>query len=542
MKWTFQNISLAFLVLTMVFITGCGEEEEIVEDPLKIIWTMPPDDYHGMPEPLKIQFNHVVEASSMNGAVIISPSLGEIDQERSYWYDGYTYRIVFAKYPEPGVKYTIIVAISVKDIYGNPLPHPYTFSFTYRFGVEDTQPGSGDEDAPLDEDINIDFNYPIDMEACEHAFSISPSVDGGFDPHYRERGSGAELCFVPLEPLLPAIQYTVTIDTSAMASNGEFLSQLYTFTFITAGFRVEYTYPDHNDRSVSPYRDISVGFNYPIDIEACKNAFSISPAVEGKFSLGPYSWRDEDNTRLYFEPFEPLIPSTEYTIIIGEGAKASNGESLTEEYGFTFTTEKFMLEYIDPDDGERNIPPDEYISLEFNYPIDKEACMGAFNISPAVEGSFDIRSWQSDSNTDLYFIPSELLSPSTNYTITIGEGTKASNGESLAEPYTFTFTTEKFMVEDTDPDNGERDVSPSIWRIDITFNCSIDMEACREAFGLFPSVNGELYLQSPEELRFEPSESLLPSTEYTVTIDISARASNGESLAEPYVFSFTTEE
>jgi hypothetical protein len=84
MRWTFLNLSLAILALIASFIiTGCAEEEIVTESPLRVIWTMPSNGFDGMPESIRIQFNRIIEASTINNAITISPSLGKIDQRRS---------------------------------------------------------------------------------------------------------------------------------------------------------------------------------------------------------------------------------------------------------------------------------------------------------------------------------------------------------------------------------------------------------------------------------------------------------------------------
>ncbi|HIE13813.1 TPA: hypothetical protein EYP70_00925 [Candidatus Bathyarchaeota archaeon] len=336
MKWLFWALSLAiFVLISALIILSCAEE--FAEEPLEIIWTMPPNGYDGMPEPIKIQFNHIIEAATISNAITISPSLGELDRRSSSWIDGNTYLVAFAEPPEPGKKYTVTVSPLVKDRYGNSLSLPYTFSFTYRFGIEYTWPESGEKDTSPIRGIGITFSYPIDVEACRTAFSISPSVEGRFSPSYVYYiGRTTRLDFEPFKSLMPSTEYTVTINKNAKARNGEPLTEPYIFSFTTERFRVRDTFPEDGKKDVSlSVNYISITFNASLDMESCQSAFSISPPVKGKFNS---YYSIYYGVKLYFYPSEPLAPFTKYTVTINTSAKANNGESLAEPYTFSFTT------------------------------------------------------------------------------------------------------------------------------------------------------------------------------------------------------------
>ena len=75
------------------------------------------------------------------------------------------------------------------------------------------------------------------------------------------------------------------------------------------------------------------------------------------------------------------------------------------------------------------------INISFSEAMNKNSAQTAFSINPSVSGAF---SW--DGNT-MTFTPSSLLALSTAYTVTIGTGAKDLAGNSLASPYSFSFTT-----------------------------------------------------------------------------------------------------
>ncbi|WP_455392087.1 Ig-like domain-containing protein [[Eubacterium] cellulosolvens] len=75
---------------------------------------------------------------------------------------------------------------------------------------------------------------------------------------------------------------------------------------------------------------ISVIFNEPMDQVSTENAFSISPNVKGQFS-----WKDN---KLMFAPDEYLDYNTTYEVEISKNAKDIEGNSLSGEIKWSFTT------------------------------------------------------------------------------------------------------------------------------------------------------------------------------------------------------------
>ncbi|MFQ5656388.1 MAG: Ig-like domain-containing protein [Candidatus Methylomirabilales bacterium] len=77
---------------------------------------------------------------------------------------------------------------------------------------------------------------------------------------------------------------------------------------------------------------IKVFFNRPTDPEVVEGAFEITPHVPGTFE-----WSTAD--RLVFTPTEPLLPDTEYTVLL-ESARGSRGgeEYILPGESWSFTT------------------------------------------------------------------------------------------------------------------------------------------------------------------------------------------------------------
>jgi len=90
---------------------------------------------------------------------------------------------------------------------------------------------------------------------------------------------------------------------------------------------------------------------------------------------------------------------------------------------------------VSPEPGAKDVPVDAKISATFSKPMDKASTEAAFSIQPTVTGSF---SWSDNTMT---FSPEGKLAYGTKYTVTISTGAKDKEGNALAQPYTWSFTT-----------------------------------------------------------------------------------------------------
>ena len=88
----------------------------------------------------------------------------------------------------------------------------------------------GDEAVLCNTPIVLQFNWDMDTELTEKAFSIEPAVEGTFtweDLNYR-------MVFTPTNPYTISTKYTVTLSTEAAHPAGLHLEQPFTFSFFTS--------------------------------------------------------------------------------------------------------------------------------------------------------------------------------------------------------------------------------------------------------------------------------------------------------------------
>ena len=84
--------------------------------------------------------------------------------------------------------------------------------------------------------------------------------------------------------------------------------------------------------SVEASTSIVISFNWDMDIPSTEQAFTISPAVAGKFT-----WEDT-NYRMRFTPDKPFDKATVYTIKLAKTASHPDNLSMTEDFTFQFLT------------------------------------------------------------------------------------------------------------------------------------------------------------------------------------------------------------
>ena len=196
--------------------------------------------------------------------------------------------------------------------------------------------------------------------------------------------------------------------------------------------------------------------------------------------------------------------------------------------------------------GATNVPVNTKVGVFFTKLMDPATLTAnTFTLQQGntpVSGSVTLASYSST------FTPAVALTPNTLYTATITTGAKDLDGNALANPYVWSFTTATApdiippWVTGTINVNGATNVSINT-KIGAFFTEVMDPLTVTTATftvmqGTTP-VNGTVnYIDLAAT--FTPAAALSPSTLYTATISTGAKDLVGNALANPYVWSFTT--
>ena len=186
------------------------------------------------------------------------------------------------------------------------------------------------------------------------------------------------------------------------------------------------------------------------------------------------------------------------------------------------------------------------VKLTFSIAMDPTQTQNAFTISPHVDGTF---SWADDNHT-IVFTPSALLSPSTDYKVSITQFAASILGVSLDSAYTFDFVTKplsQLAVEDSYPANNQAGVSTTL-KVLVKFNSPLVKSSLggriilQDSTGKNISIKNASYseLNNAGVVSFLPSSPLLEDATYKVIFKSGIQSINASQLNNDFVINFTT--
>ncbi|GHV57803.1 hypothetical protein FACS1894182_07650 [Bacteroidia bacterium] len=195
--------------------------------------------------------------------------------------------------------------------------------------------------------------------------------------------------------------------------------------------------------SVECSSDIVLEFNWDMDEESTRNAFSISPAVEGTLAF------EDSQHRLRFKSTDPLEKSTIYTVKLDKSAKHPDNLSMVEDFVFSFKTKsRNRLAYLAgyPQEGDQGV----YTSPSFWYVFGTKLATANLRESINVydkNGNQIDKATRSVKNNNVpapygafYFELGAPLVAGENYKVIIDGAIKDDVGVQLTEPIEINFT------------------------------------------------------------------------------------------------------
>jgi hypothetical protein len=437
-----------------------------------------------------------------------------------------------------GTRYQVQIDTTASDTAGIKLLQPYQFSFTTEpIRIEYTDPRRNETEVSPFTRIRIYFNTDMDVGSVNSAFKM---VDSGTEEVMGEFvwSSQRRMEFRPNSSLAPGETYTVTIAATASDVRGTNLPGPYQFSFTTESVGIRYSNPGHEATQVSPLTSVRITFNTNMDIESVNSAFTMVDS-ESDDVRGDFHWSQQQS--MEFRPDSPLVVNETYTVTIDTSASGVGGAKLSEPYQFSFTTAPIIVS-SSPGNNDTEVSPFVTVRITFNTYMTTGAVNTAFRMvdsdTEEVMGEFV---WLAQNRME--FSPISILALDEEYTVTIDTNACDLHGAKLPEPYQFSFTTEPISISPR-PRNNETWVSPRT-EIVIAFNTRMDMQSVNSAFEMVDSdlndVSGNFVWLNLYQMEFRPHAALATSEKYTVTIDTSARDSQGTRLSERQQFSFTTQ-
>ncbi|HNU78168.1 MAG: Ig-like domain-containing protein [Prolixibacteraceae bacterium] len=127
--------------------------------------------------------------------------------------------------------------------------------------------------------------------------------------------------------------------------------------------------PRDAPEGVSAASAIMFRFNFEVDTTSFREAFSITPSVEGTFV-----WEDQGRIAK-FVPVDPLDVSTEYHVLLRKSVRHIGNLAMEEDFSFSFTTvarNRLTLLNLYPSDGMETVFPFTQVRLHFDGRIKNE--------------------------------------------------------------------------------------------------------------------------------------------------------------------------
>jgi hypothetical protein len=455
--------------------------------------------------------------------------------------------------------YTATIATGARDVAGNRLSTPYTWTFTTGATADTTAPivistvpRSDATNVPVNGLISAVFSEPMNPASLNQmTFTLK---QGATAVPGTVTSLGAPVTFDPSSPLTAGTTYTATISTGARDLAGNALVADHTWSFTTGSAPdatapiVLFTVPARDALNVPVNSAISVTFSKVMN-PASLNMSTVTlkqgtTSVAG--SVTPLG------ATVIFTPSGPLTANTTYTATIGAGARDIAGNPLAGPYSWDFTTgtgvdttAPMVFSTVAVRDAV-NVPVNDAISVTFSEVMDP-ATMNVTTFT-LKRGTTPVTGVVRPLGTPVTFTPTSPLIGNTVYTVSIGTGARDLAGNPLAAIYTWSFTT------GTGPNRAAPTVvytvpgraaigAPVNGALSATFSKDMDPATLNvTTFTLEEGTTPVLGLVSPlrDTVTFTPSSPLRPSTTYTATITRGAEDIGGNALAALYTWSFTT--
>ncbi|MDZ7767350.1 MAG: Ig-like domain-containing protein [Melioribacteraceae bacterium] len=456
-----KNNLLRWLIplLIIIMITGCEDRDGITYPPTTTTPTV--SSTNPADGAIEVPFNQQITATfseEMNSSTITTASFtlmqGTSFVAGTVSYTGTTAAFAPSSNLSPNTDYTATITTTAKNLAGNGLAANYTWTFTTGSAptvtpptVSSTAPANTATDVPINQKIAATFSVAMDATTITSStFTLLQGTTpiSGFVSY-----SGITAIFAPTTDLMPNTVYTGIITTGAADLAGNALENNYVWSFTTGATAqvtpptVILTDPANAETNVPLNQKVAATFSKTMDASTITSGtFTLRQGTTSVSGFTSYS-----GTTAIFSPASNLSPNTVYTATITTGAKDLAGNSLANNYVWSFTTGSSTvitpptIISTDPIDGEIDVSVDKHVTATFSKPMDASTITTAvFTLMEAGFNSF-ISGTVSYSGTTATFVPLIDLQANTTYTATITTGAKDLTGNSMTNNYVWNFTT-----------------------------------------------------------------------------------------------------
>ena len=288
--------------------------------------------------------------------------------------------------------------------------------------------------------------------------------------------------------------------------------------------------------SESPTAPVTVTFSSPMSAPSVERLVQITPSTDVDLS-----W-DATGTLLSIAPRSAWKPGTYYTVTVAPGALDASGRPLERPIRAAFLTRPPVTATVaatSPTSPEAGIAT--AFRIAFSGPVD-ESSLDVL-VRPAVEGSLAPVAGSRDAAPTFDFIPDDPLQPDTDYTVTLGPGSRDRDGAEIVASALTIRTAAAPAVVRFRPRNGWADVAQS-QVLSVRFAEPMDRASTEAAWS---AVQGATVLEgafswaeNDTVLVFDPKGTLDYGQKITMTVGTDAVSKAGLPLQAPASATFTT--
>ncbi len=190
-------------------------------------------------------------------------------------------------------------------------------------------------------------------------------------------------------------------------------------------------FPERGAKDVSTAAPIRITFDHAVDKGSVESRLSLQPTTPTIVN-----WVSPKQLLLQHTT---LMTNTTYDVVLEYGYQDLAGNAYALRHHWSFITElPPSLSSITPGDQESGVDPATFLTLDFSREMNASSLTGAITITPSAP--FIVRPDPGDGRRAI-IAPQSLLSPSTQYAITVSSAALDADGNQLDRDRTLSFTT-----------------------------------------------------------------------------------------------------
>jgi alpha-2-macroglobulin len=397
--------------------------------------------------------------------------------------------------------------------------------------------------------LQFTFDRDMDREKTAQAFSLlgpdQKAVAGKAD--WRDART---MEFTPDAKLEPASTYKAVFSTQAAAIDKTSPTENIELNFTTAeNLEVGQVFPAADAEDIDGNTNITVIFNravVPLNITEeqgnLPQPLELTPQVKGQGQ-----WV---NSSVYvFQPDQPLLSGTRYTVRVGAGLKDTTGNTLDKSFVSQFLTRAPAIDHVALQNGPsdlsldnvQNVLLDQAFVVTFLQPMDAGSVAKALTITNRETGKpvQPALTWNKD-GTVLTIKPSGRYQIASYYTLQIADSAQATDGGTLKEALTVKFSTVPLpQIVSTTPDAGSQAASYDS-SLSIKFASPMRLDSLKSRVVISPAPKTPLQWNYNDYDWSYNTYGLEPGTDYVVRILPGMADIYGNTINTGTSFAFTT--